>query len=208
MQQYRLKHYWRSSCSWRVRWALELKQLKYSLEPVNLLEKDQRKDDYLKLNPAGFVPAFFNGKTWMGESLAIIEWLDTQHTEILCVPRDPMAAANVRQIAYSVACGIQPIQNLVVQQYVSDVPEERQKFAAHWIERGFHATEALLAQHSGRFSVGDHPSLADLCLIPQVYNARRFNVDLDLFPNIRKVDANALTTEACQAAHPDRHAPA
>jgi maleylacetoacetate isomerase len=158
----------------------------------------------LAKNPAGFVPTLEVDGIKLTESCAIIEWLEETHPAPALLPKDPLARAQVRQLAYTVAMGIQPIQNLRVQKYVSDEQAGRKKFAAHWIRTGFKVYEKLLARgNPGAFSFGDEVTLADLCLIPQVYNANRFEVDMGEFPLISGINGRALDTEPCQRAAPE-----
>lgn len=200
-----LYHYWRSSSSWRVRWGLRIKGLQCRQVPVNLLADAHKSPDYLKANPAGLVPAIeINGKCF-GESLAILEWLDEAFPEPPLLPRDPFQRMHVRQLAFQIACNTQPIQNLSVQRKHSSDKTEQEAWARHWIETGLETYEKLLTTgNPGKFSHGDTVTLADLCLVPQVYNARRFKVDVARWPLVEGIVNRCLELPECKAAHPDK----
>ena len=203
-----LKHYWRSSCSWRVRWALAIKDVSYRSVHVDLLQGEHMGEEHRKDNPMGFVPVLLvAGKPYF-ESLAIIEWLDEVYPQKPLLPADPATRMVARQLAYMVSAGIQPLQNMTVQRYYSRDPQARLRYARHYIERGFDAYERRLAELGpGTFSLGGEITLADLCLIPQVYNALRFGCNLDSWPLIARVHHACLQTEACQESSPQAHAP-
>jgi maleylacetoacetate isomerase len=210
----RLYHYWRSSSSWRVRWAFALKQLECEYVAVNLLEGEQSKSDHLARSPMGLVPTLelvggdaLPGGRFLSESLAIIEWAETQRPAPPLFPREPMERARARQLAEIINAGTQPIQNLGVQRRHSSDPEEQKRWARHWTERGLGAYEAVVSRTAGVFSVGDEITIADLCLIPQCSNADRQGVALDPYPTIRRIREAALATEACRATEPDRFKP-
>ena len=198
-----LKHYWRSSCSWRVRWALAIKGISYQSMHIDLLRGEHKREDYLRGNPMGFVPVLVvDGKPYF-ESLAIIEWLDEVYSQRPLLPTDPVTRMVARQLAYMVSSGIQPLQNLTVQRYYSHDPQERLRYARHYIERGFNAYEQRLRELGpGTFSLGGEITLADICLIPQVYNALRFGCNLDSWPLIARVYQACLQTAACQKSSP------
>lgn len=184
-----LHGYFRSSASYRVRIGLNLKGLQYDYQPVNLLKGEQREGEYRKLNPQGLVPALVDGDTILTQSLAILEWLDEQHPEPALLPKDPLARARVRAMAYSVACDIQPVQNLRVLKYlqseygISD--EEKVDWIRHWIHEGFSALEQQL--NPAPFAAGDEPGLFECCLIPQIYSAERFGMDIAEYPAIHRI---------------------
>ncbi|SDZ85001.1 maleylacetoacetate isomerase [Microbulbifer marinus] len=184
-----LHGYFRSSASYRVRIGLNLKGLQYDYHPVNLLKGEQREGEYRKLNPQGLVPALVDGDTILTQSLAILEWLDEQHPEPALLPKDPLARARVRAMAYSVACDIQPVQNLRVLKYlqseygISD--EEKVDWIRHWIHEGFSALEQQL--NPAPFAAGDEPGLFECCLIPQIYSAERFGMDIAEYPAIHRI---------------------
>jgi len=209
--QLKLYHYWRSSSSWRVRWALALKGIEYSFVAVNLLEAEQKSKEHLQRNPSGFVPALEvveNGNTqFLAESTAIIEWLDENFSEPKLLPGDSFQRAKNRQLVQIINAGTQPLQNLQTQKHLSDDKDVKLQWTRHWIENGLTSYENLVVETAGKFSMGDEVSMADLFLIPQVYNAIRFDVDLKNFPTILKINENALKTEGCQASHPDKFKP-
>jgi maleylacetoacetate isomerase len=207
----RLAHYWRSSSSWRVRWALAIKGLAWESVPVNLLESAQNAEAYRAVSPMGLVPCLWIDGRPLTESLPIIELLDERWPDPPLLPREGWARARARQLAEMINAGTQPLGNLSVLKAIGD-GEAQRAWAQRWIKRGLDAYEQELAQVEqelgrGRFSVGDHVTIADLCLIPQLYNARRQALTLDGYPRILAIEAAALATEAAQSAHPDRFAP-
>ncbi|PTD97630.1 maleylacetoacetate isomerase [Pseudothauera lacus] len=197
----KLYTYFRSSAAYRVRIALNLKGLPYEAVPVHLLRNggEQRQADYLALNPAGLVPALEDGGAVLTQSLAIIEYLDETHPQPPLLPGDALGRARIRALAQAIACDIHPINNLRVLQYLSRElgASEEQKTAwyRHWVEEGLAAVEAMLAQapRSGRFCFGDTPTLADICLVPQVFNAQRFKCNTAHIPTVLRI------AEACEA---------
>ncbi len=200
--------YYRSSASYRVRIALGLKGLPVQLVPVNLLAAAHRQEDYLAINPQGAVPALVAGGQVFAQSLAIMEYVEEMHPEPPLLPVAPSARARVRRMAQIIACDISPLGNRVVLQYLEHTlkqPEEaRLQWIRHWVGNGFRALESLLqSADTGRFCHGDAPTLADCCLVPQVYNARRFGCDLSPYPAILRIDGNCAGLPAFQAAHPD-----
>lgn len=205
----KLYGYWRSSASYRVRIALYLKGLDFEYEPVHLVKDggEHKLEAYGKLNPAHLVPTLVDGDFELNQSLAIIEYLDALAGPLL-VPADPKRAAIVRMLALDMACDLQPIANLRVLQYVSGVLEAgdvgRQAWIEHWVTKAFAAFEKRLEKHAGVYCVGDTVSLADVCLVPQVYNAKRFNVDLSPFPKLMQVYENLQQLEAFQKAAPEQ----
>lgn len=209
-----LHHYWRSSSSWRVRWALAHKGLAYESNAIDLLSGAQREAAYVaNKSPMGLVPCLEVDGRPLTESVAIVEWLEDVRPEPALYPRDPWARARVRQLVEFVNAGTQPLQNLGVNRRHSSDATEQKLWARHWIERGLTAIERELAQLraeglGGRHAVGDALTAADMFLAPQVYNARRFEVDLAPFPLLLAVEEAALATESAKAAHPDRFQPA
>jgi maleylacetoacetate isomerase len=209
--QLTLYDYWRSSASYRVRIALNLKGLAYERVPVNLLEREQAGGDYLARNPQGLVPVLEADGQRITQSLAIIAWLDDTHPAPVLIPADPASRAHVLALAYAIACDIHPLNNLRVLRQLSSMGIEqaaRDDWYRHWIIEGFDALEALAAPRAGRFLCGETPTLADICLVPQMYNARRFEIQLDAWPTLVRADAEAAALEPFAAAHPDRVAPA
>ena len=204
--------YFRSSASYRVRIALNLKGIDYDSVPINLLHGEQRAPEYRSRNPQGFVPMLEIEGRQITQSLAIIDYLDATWPQPRMVPGDPLDRAHVLGLALTIACDIHPLNNLRVLKYLTGPlaqPEEaKNQWMATWIGAGFAALEALAESRAGRFLFGDVPTLADICLVPQIYNARRFNVPLDDYPLLVRVDAEANRLEPFAAAHPDRVAPA
>jgi maleylacetoacetate isomerase len=203
-----LYDYYRSSSAYRVRIALNIKGIEYGHHPVNLLEGEQKSDEYRAVNPQCLVPTLEIDGLKLTQSLAIIVYLDQRFPEPPLTPADPADGAHVREMALAIACDIHPLNNLRVLKYLAGPlrlgEEERQAWYAHWIGEGFTALEAMAAPRAGAFLFGDTPTLADICLVPQMYNARRFNVPVDAYPTLLRADANAAQVEAFAAAHPDR----
>ncbi|KNC51336.1 maleylacetoacetate isomerase [Thecamonas trahens ATCC 50062] len=196
--------YWRSSCSYRVRIALAHKSLAYTYHAVSLLAGEQTEDGYTELNPSKLLPALVLADgTVIGQSTAILEFLEEAYPDApKLLPEDPLARAYVRQAVAMIAADIQPVQNLRVLKYVG--MDRKIEWGAHWIATGFDALEAFLAKHAGNYCIGDELSLADACLVPQVYNARRFGIDVETkYPIIARIDAALNEIEAFKAAHPD-----
>jgi maleylacetoacetate isomerase len=203
-----LYDYWRSSASYRVRIALNLKRVEYERRPVNLLESEQRSDEYLVLNPQGLVPMLEIDGHRLTQSLAIINYLDLRYANQPLLPASAAERAHVVTMAMAVACDIHPLNNLRVLKYLKNElghsQEEVDRWYAHWIEEGLPALEALAAPRAGKFLFGDAPTGADVCLVPQLYNARRYNVPLDAYPTLLRAEENANKLEAFAAAHPER----
>ena len=203
-----LYDYYRSSAAYRVRIALNLKGVEYESRPVNLLHSEQSADDYRALNPQGLVPMLEIDGHRLTQSLSIIVYLDQLFPDPPLMPRDPVDGAHVRALALTVACDIHPLNNLRVLKYLSGelgLPqEERDAWYIHWVREGLPALEAMARPGAGKFLFGDEPTIADVCLVPQLYNARRYNVPLDDYPTLLRADENAAALEAFAAAHPDR----
>lgn len=202
-----LYDYFRSSACYRVRIALSLKGIAYEAVPVNLVEGAQRDEDYRARNPQGLVPLLEMDGQRLTQSLAICDYLDATHPEPPLVPADPGERSHVLSLALAIACDIHPLNNLRVLKYLSgplEQPQEaRDAWYRHWVAEGLAALEALAAPRAGHFLAGDAPSLADICLVPQMYNARRFSVPLDAYPTLVRADAEAAAHPAFAAAHPD-----
>ena len=202
--------YWRSSAAYRVRIALNLKGLAVEDEFVHLQKFDQRDDAYLALNPQGLVPTLVDGNVHLSQSMAIIEYLDERHPEPALLPDDLTGRARVRQLAQVVACDIHPINNLKVLNYltqelgVSD--DDRLKWYRHWVHQSFRGLEVLVSNSPAMSKLchGNQPTLADLCLVPQLYNARRFEVDLSAYPNLVRIDETCRAMDAFANAAPER----
>jgi maleylacetoacetate isomerase len=208
-----LYDYWRSSACYRVRIALNLKQLRYAHKPVHLLNDggEQHGTAYRELNPQEVIPALVDGQRVIRQSLAIIEYLEEAYvgtTRLL--PANARDRAHVRALALLVACDIHPLNNLRVMQFLEHGygvgQAERERWSRHWMEEGFRALEAILLGDAatGAYCHGEAPTLADACLIPQVYNANRFGVDLAPYPTIRRINAKCLSLPAFDAARPEQ----
>nr|WP_315490071.1 maleylacetoacetate isomerase [uncultured Rhodoferax sp.] len=206
-----LYSYFRSSASYRVRIALNLKGLPYEYVAVHLLKDggQQHTADYQRINPAELVPALVDDGHAIGQSLAIMEYLDETRPELpALLPRDALGRARVRGLAQSIACEIHPLNNLRVLQYLeNDLNLDEAAKATwyrHWITLGFTALETMLANnpHTGTFCHGDTPGLADCCLIPQLANARRFDTPLEAFPTILRIERACLALDAFAKASP------
>jgi len=207
----KLYDYWRSGTSHRLRIALALKGLDYTQESVDLLAGAQRAPEHMARNPQGFVPVLDTGEALLTQSPAIVEWLDETHPEPPLLPRGPTARAKVRAIAWVVACDIHPLGNQRVLKYLR---EEYGKddaaiaaWALRWIGDGFAAIERLLADGpDGPWCWGAAPTLADVCVVPQIYAAvSRYSLDIARYPRLAGIDAAAAAHPAFQAAHPTRH---
>ena len=206
-----LYDYWRSSASYRVRIALNLKGVEHARVPVNLLEGEQRGGDYRARNPQGFVPMLEADGQRIVQSLAIVGWLDREFPAPPLLPPDTLDRAHVVAMAMAVACDIHPLNNLRVLKHLSGLGLDqaaRDEWYRHWVREGLDALEALAEPRAGAFLFGDAPTVADICLVPQLYNARRFEVPLDAWPTLLRADASASALDAFAAAHPDRVAPA
>ncbi|MEK0081587.1 maleylacetoacetate isomerase [Benzoatithermus flavus] len=204
----RLYGYFRSGTSHRVRIALNLKGLTYETVPVHLLKGEQRQESYLAVNPQGLVPTLEHDGTRIGQSLAIIEYLERIHPEPPLLPKDPAGQARVRALALICACDMHPLGNLRVLQYLKNVlgldQEARDAWCRHWMATGFEALEARLAgePETGRFCHGDAPTLADVCLVPQVVGAQRWGTDLGPYPTVRRIFDAGMALDAFVRAMP------
>ena len=206
-----LYDYFRSSASYRVRIALNLKGVDYRRVPVNLLEGEQRDEAYRALNPQGFVPMLDADGEKLTQSLAIISWLDWKYPMPPLLPAEPMARSHVLALAMTIAADIHPLNNLRVLKRLTAMGIDqagRDDWYRHWIAEGFAALEALAAPRAGDFLCGNTPTLADVCLVPQMFNARRFDVPLEHYPTLLRADAAAKGLPAFALAHPDAVAPA
>ena len=202
-----LYDYFRSSASYRVRIALNLKGLAYDSVPVSLLDNAQRAPEYLSKNPQGLVPALLDGEQLLTQSLAICEYLEETYPQPALLPNDTIGRARVRALALSIACDIHPLNNLRVlrrldAQFAAD-QAGKDAWYQHWIQSGFEAFEQQIQSTHGHYCFGDTVTLADLALVPQVYNARRFNCDLSAYPPMRAIEQRCLTLDAFARAIPE-----
>lgn len=204
----RLFGYWRSSATWRVRAALELKRIDYEIVPVNLLKSEQKADAYRLKNPLAQVPVLEiregGGVRSMSQSVAIIELLEELYPEPALLPTDPWQRARARQIAEVINSGIQPLHNLTVLDALANLGGDREAWARGAIERGFDALEALAELVPGPWLVSDGPTIAEIFLVPAVYAARRNGVDLNRYPRLALCDAVCRELPAFLLSHPDR----
>jgi maleylpyruvate isomerase len=206
----KLYSYFRSSAAYRVRIALNLKGLSYETVPVHLLRDggEHLKPDYRALNPDAILPTFIDGDEVMNQSLAIIEYLDETYRDPPLLPGSAADRAFIRSIALQVACEIHPLDNLRVLRYLkhelSVADDAKNAWYRHWVESGFASLETRLAGDArvGTFCFGDTPTLADLCLVPQMSNARRFNIDVSRYPTIVRIVDHAEQLDAFQRAAP------
>lgn len=200
-----LHDYFRSSASYRVRIALNLKGLAYERVEISLIAGEQKSDSYLAQNAQGFVPLLVADGQTIIQSLAIIDWLDRAFPEPRLIPDDAMPRAVALAQAQVVACDIHPLNNLRVLKYLKrDLglnEQTKDRWYRHWIIEGFDALEAMAGD--GRYLGGETPGIADCCLVPQMYNARRFEVPLDAYPRLVAIDAACTELEAFRRAHPD-----
>jgi len=206
-----LHTYWRSSAAYRVRIGLNLKGLPWQAHPVHLVRDggEQHADAYRALNPQQLVPTLVHGGQVLTQSLAILEYLDETFPSLPLLPADVRGRARVRALAQLVACDIHPINNLRVMQYLERdlqvAADARTRWTLHWMAEGFAAMESMLSgsADAGRFCHGDAPGLADACLVPQLYNAHRFGLELAPYPTLRRIEDACLALPAFDAARPE-----
>lgn len=206
----RLYSFWRSSAAYRVRIALGLKELSYEVEPVHLLKDGgkQHTPEFNELNPQEFVPVLIHGNRVLRQSMAIMEYLDDVWSDNPLLPPVARDAQRARAIAQMIACDIHPLNNLRVMQYLESQfkadQAQKDQWMKHWITAGFDAVEKVLAGNpsTGSFCEGDIPTMADCCLVPQVYNAERFKVSMKPYPTIQRINKECLELEAFKQAHP------
>jgi len=203
-----LYDYWRSSAAYRVRIALNLKGIDYETRQIDLREDEQKSADYRSMNPQGLVPMLEIDGHRLTQSVAIINYLDLRHPNPPLLPVLAAERAHVVAMAMAVACDIHPLNNLRVLKYLKGElgrsQEEIDRWYAHWIHEGLPGLEAMAAPRAGKFLFGDGPTGADVLLVPQLYNARRYNLPLDAYPTLLRAEENANELEAFAAAHPDR----
>ena len=211
MERLCLFSYWRSSAAYRVRIGLNLKGLAYDIMSVHLVREggEQHSDSFREANPQKLVPVLQHGHRMLRQSLATLEYLDEMWPSPPLLPATARDRQRVRALAQLVACDVHPLNNLRVLQYFErewGVPKsERDVWVKHWIEDGFAAMEAMLDHHpsTGRYCDGDMPTIADCCLVPQVYNARRFGIDMSAYPTMLRIEQTCLALPAFEAARPE-----
>lgn len=205
----KLYSYFRSSAAYRVRIGLNLKQLSADIVPIHLVKDggQQHSSMYQAINPQQLVPALEDDGFVLTQSLSILEYLDEVYAEHPLLPQDPKQRALIRAFSQSIACDIHPINNLRVLQYLSHEleisDEQKSTWYRHWVEVGLAALEVQLKASNGKFCFGEHATLADCCLIPQVYNALRFNIDVSAFPRIQAIYQHCTGLTAFQQAAPE-----
>jgi maleylacetoacetate isomerase len=205
----KLYTFFRSSAAFRVRIALNLKGIQYESIPKAFAKNEHRAADYLKVNPQGLIPALDVDGTALAQSLAIIEYLDETHPTPAFLPAHPMARAQVRSMAQAIACDIHPINNLRILNYLKNELKQDENtvnsWYRHWITEGFRGLEAQAREHSAskRYLFADDVSIADICLVPQMFNARRFDTDLSSFPTLVAISTYLESLPAFAAARPE-----
>lgn len=206
--EFTLYTYFRSSTSYRARIALHIKGLQFNSTPVHLLEDggQQHKPEYQNLNPAREVPTLIHNGNPISQSFAIIEYLDELFPEPPLFPQSPYERARVRQICEHINCGIHPIANLKVQQYLTQnlhlSEEQKTQWVQYWIQQGMESLEKILLNTAGEFAYGNKLTVADLFVVPQVFSSKRFGITLEKFPTIQKVYDSAMKIDAFNKAHP------
>jgi maleylacetoacetate isomerase len=203
----KLYNYFRSSASWRVRIALALKGLDYDYAPIHLVKNEQSAGSFAEHQPSHLVPALvLDDGQWLSQSMAILEYLDETHPEPPLLPQGALARAQVRSLAQDIGCDIHPINNLRVLRYLKNELGQEQttvdRWYRHWVATGLAIVEQRLSATAGRFCFGDTPGLADCLLVPQIYNAERFECPLQAYPTVMRVNAACLALPAFANTHP------
>lgn len=204
----KLYSYFRSSAAYRVRIALNIKQLAYETQPIHLVKNEQRQADYQALNPSQLVPTLVDADQTLSQSISILEYLEEAYPEVALLPKNIAERAKVRAFAQAIACDIHPLNNLRVLKYLQQDlglnDQQKSNWYQHWMLLGFQSLEAQLQDSNGQFCFGTQATFADCCLIPQVYNARRFKIDLTAFPKIESIYQHCLTLPAFLHAAPEQ----
>lgn len=203
-----LYNYFRSSASYRVRIALALKGLDYTYMPVHLVKNEQLSESYAAVSTARLVPLLTDGDARVHQSLAIIEYLDETHPEPPLLPADPLGRARVRALALDIACEVHPLNNLRVLRYLTQMlglsEDDKNRWYRHWVETGLEAVERQLVAQPSRYCHGDAPGLADCLLVPQIFNAQRFDCRTEHVPQVMRVFEACMQLEAFEATRPER----
>ena len=205
----KLYSYFRSSAAYRVRIALNLKGLPAEIVPVHLVKNggEQHSAEYRQLNASELVPTLIDDTFALSQSLSILEYLDEKYPEPALLPKQIQQRALIRAFSQNIACDIHPLNNLRVLQYLQNVfalsEGEKSTWYKHWIELGMRSLKAQLTESNGQFCFGEQATFADCCLIPQVYNAKRFNIDVSAFPKIESIYQHCMTLDAFQQAAPE-----
>lgn len=203
-----LYNYFRSSASYRVRIALALKGLDYTYMPVHLVKNEQLSESYAAVSTARLVPLLTDGDARVHQSLAIIEYLDETHPEPPLLPADPLGRARVRALALDIACEVHPLNNLRVLRYLTQTlgvsEDDKNRWYRHWVETGLEAVERQLVAQPSRYCHGDTPGLADCLLVPQIFNAQRFDCRTEHVPQVMRVFEACMQLEAFEATRPER----
>ena len=207
----KLYGYWRSTAAYRVRLALNIKQISYSQESVHLVKDggEQHQPEYQSLNPQGLVPTIVDDGVVIGQSLAILEYLEEKYPQRSLLPPDPSKRAIVRQLSQIIACDLHPLNNLRVLKYLSNEMkidnEEKTKWYHHWLDLGFKAFNDLLIKNGSddTYCFGGELSMADVCLIPQIFNANRFGFSMGAYPRLEQINHNCLKLTRFQDAIPE-----
>lgn len=203
----KLYSYWRSSAAYRVRIALNLKNVAFEIIPVNVIEEQQHTVNYKSVNPQALIPTLIDDEVKLGQSIAIIEYLEERYPEPSLLPKVPARKAFARQLAQLIASDIHPLNNLRVLTYlrrdlgVDD--HEKKSWYRHWVNTGLDSLNTLLKSETGTYCVGDKVSIADVCLIPQLYNAHRFDISLERYPRLMEIETECLKLPAFNAARPE-----
>ena len=200
-----LYHYWRSSASWRVRWAFAHKEIPIKKIAINLLNNEQYSPGFLAINPAGQVPALVVDGRSFSESMAMLEYIEERFPQNPLLPSDLPSRMFVRELCLTIIAGTHPLQNLLPQQRHSSDPIQRKEFAQFFIARGLQVYEQLIHKTAGTFSFGSQLTIADICLVPQIYNACRYDVSLNDMPIIKRIYGHCRKLVSCSSSDPESH---
>lgn len=202
----KLHTYFRSTAAYRIRIALNIKAIDYELVALNLFEGEQKSIEFLNLNPDGLIPVLEHDGDVLTQSMAILEYLEEAYPDTSLLPKAPLERAYVRAMSQTIVSDIHPLNNLRVQKYLLEYmgvnDAQKLEWYHHWVKQGFDGLEKRLAKSAGEFCVGDSITLADVCLIPQVYNAHRFDCPMDNYPNINRINQRCLELSPFEKAQP------